>query len=118
MTMYHLPAEKKLLFDGQDEGFYTFKSPFNIPHEVTVYERDFRKNYFNDLEKIMSPDAFEKLLKEGLFSKSKGSLKGYLGSDGLSLNYFMVSDFLLIFANGEFQPDRYKIYLEGIWQIG
>lgn len=117
MALIHIATEKKLLFDGQDEGFYTFKYPFNIPHEVIIYERDFRKNYVNDLEKLMLPEAFQQLIREGYFYKHNGSLSNYVGSDGLTVNYFITGGFLFVFANGEFQPSRYKIYFEGAWQL-
>ena len=117
MPIKYLPTEKKLLFDGQEEGFYTFKQAVQIPHEIIIYERDFRKNSVNDLAKVMAPDAFQQLCLEGAFVKNTTSLANYTGSDGLALNYFIINSRLFIFANGEYQPGRYKIYYEGMWQL-
>ncbi len=41
----------------------------------------------------------------------------FKGSDQLSLKFFLVGSYVMVFALGEFQPGRYKIYLEGIWQL-
>ena len=112
-----ITTPKEKLFDGQDQDFYTFKHQFDVLNDLVIYERDFRKNYFDDLEKIMSPEEFEQIMREGHFTKPKGPFGNYLGSDGLSLSYFVSNGLLFVFANGEFQPARYKIYLEGIWQM-
>ncbi|RZJ57628.1 MAG: hypothetical protein EOO55_02960 [Hymenobacter sp.] len=112
-----ISISKEKLFDGQQEGFYTFKHQFQVPSDLVIYERDFRKNYFDDLERIMNHEDFEQLMREGHFTKPKGAFGNYLGSDNLSLNYFISNGLLFVFANGEFQPSRYKIYMEGIWQM-
>jgi hypothetical protein len=41
----------------------------------------------------------------------------YKGSDGLRLYFSKKGNTVVVFAYGEFQPTRYKLYLEGIWKI-
>ena len=41
----------------------------------------------------------------------------FKGTDKLSLKFYLSGKFIVVFALGEFQPNRYKIYLEGIWQL-
>ena len=65
----------------------------------------------------MPPPAFAQLLREGNFQSPKGDFGDFTGTDGLALNYFMSGEYLFIFANGEYQPARYKIYLEGAWLV-
>lgn len=115
--MEHVVIRKEKLFDGQDKDFYTFKYSCQVPRELMIYERDFRKNHLDDLERIMNPEDFGQLMREGHFVKPKGPFGNYSGSDNLSLNYFLSNGLLFVFANGEFQPSRFKIYLEGVWKL-
>jgi hypothetical protein len=115
--MQHLITIKEKLFDGPDEKYYAFSHHFHTPQEVVIYERDFRKNYFDGLESLMNSTDFSQLLKEGKFQKPAGQFDDYSGSDGLALNYFINQDLLYVFATGEYQPARFKIYCEGVWKL-
>ena len=112
-----ISLDKKLLFDGLEEGFYqfTFKPVFSGPPEITL--DDIYENFFQKLIAVVGPQAFSQILKEGDFMKYSNEY-AFKGTDKLSLKFFASGSDLVVFALGEFQPNRYKIYLEGIWQIG
>ena len=111
-----ISLDKRLLFDGLDEGFYQFSSTPNsrLP-EIKL--DDVYDNFFQKLILIVGPQAFSQILYEGDFMKYSNKY-AFKGTDRLSLKFFISGDTIAVFALGEFQPDRYKIYLEGIWQIG
>lgn len=116
MSIKNNELVKIQLFDGEEEGFYTFKYSFTTP-AIVIYERDFRKNSFANLQKLMPGNDFSQLMSDGMFKLPIPPFTKFSGSDNLELAYYMSGNYLFIFASGESQPGRYKIYLEGIWAV-
>ncbi|SEO25125.1 hypothetical protein SAMN05192574_106271 [Mucilaginibacter gossypiicola] len=104
---------KSLLFDG-DEADAVHKT-FNLPAGDIKFS-DFANNNFEDLQKILTPDDFKVIVKTAGFSTG-GFLNLYQGSERLRLYYAKKGDTIIVFAYGEFQPTRYKLYLEGVWAL-
>ncbi|WP_121809069.1 hypothetical protein [Mucilaginibacter kameinonensis] len=102
---------KSLLFDG-DEEEAVLKS-FSLPARNIKFS-DFANNNFEDLQKILTPGDFDTIIKTAGFTPG-GFLNLYQGSDRLRLYYAKREDAIIVFAYGEFQPTRYKLYLEGVW---
>lgn len=81
----------------------------------TIQFNDFANNGFEDLRHIIGNDDFESIVKTGGFTSDGGFLNLYKGIDNLRLYFCKRGDVIIVFAYGEFQPTRYKLYLEGIW---
>jgi hypothetical protein len=110
ITKYEIT--KSLLFDG-DEAEAVHKS-FNLPAGDIKFS-DFANNNFEDLRKVITPDDFEAIVKTGGFNADFLNL--YKGSERLRLYYTKKGNTIAVFAYGEFQPTRYKLYLEGLWTL-
>ena len=111
-----ISLDRKLLFDGLDEGFYQFVFTPQIPDLPAVAMEDMDDNFFHNLIPLIGPQAFSQILQAGDFMKNS-SAYAFKGTDNLSLRFWLRSNTLLVFAMGEFQPNRYKVYLEGRWHI-
>jgi hypothetical protein len=110
ITKYEIT--KSLLFDG-GEAEAVHKS-FNLPAGDIKFS-DFANNNFEDLRKVITPDDFETIVKTGGFNADFLNL--YKGSERLRLHYTKKGNTIAVFAYGEFQPTRYKLYLEGLWTL-
>jgi hypothetical protein len=110
ITKYEIT--KSLLFDG-DEAEAVHKS-FNLPVGDIKFS-DFANNNFEDLRKVITPDDFKTIVKTGGFNADFLDL--YKGSERLRLYYTKKGNTILVFAYGEFQPTRYKLYIEGVWEL-
>jgi len=110
ITKYEIT--KSLLFDG-DEEEAVYKS-FTLPAGDVKFS-DFANNNFEDLRKVITPDDFETIVKTGGFNADFLNL--YKGSERLRLYYTKKGNTIAVLAYGEFQPTRYKLYLEGLWAL-
>jgi|ERR1700754_3116070 len=110
---------KSLIFDGneQDAVKLSFTPDTIVEAGGPIKFSDFAGNTFEDLHNAVDKDDFEAVLKTGGFTPDNGFLKLYKGSDNLRLYFCKKGNTILVFAYGEFQPTRYKLYLEGIWKI-
>jgi hypothetical protein len=108
---------KSLIFDGAESEILnkSFNPDAGIDAGGAIRFNDFTNNNFEDLRKILKSDDFESIVKTGGFTSDGGFLNLYKGSDNLRLYFCKRGDVIVIFAYGEFQPTRYKLYLEGIW---
>ena len=108
---------KSLIFDGAESEI--LKRSINPDTEINVGGAirfaDFANNNFEDLRMILSGDDFESIVKTGKFTPDSGFLNLYRGSDNLRLYFCKRGNAIVVFAYGEYQPTRYKLYLEGIW---
>lgn len=112
ITKYEIT--KSLLFDG-DEAEAVHKS-FNLPAGDIKFS-DFANNNFEDLRKVITPDDFKTIVKTGGFNTDGGFLNLHQSSERLRLYYAKKGDTIAVFSYGEFQPTRYKLYLEGVWEL-
>ena len=118
MSVNLLALPGQLLFDGIDSGFYEYvfhDESYCVEH---IKSDDIYDNYFRLLLPMIGEESFKQILTQGQFMKYSDEYS-FKGSDKLPLRYFICSksNKILIFALGEFQPGRYKIYLDGVWQI-
>ena len=115
-TISLISLDKKLLYDGLDEGFYQFVFNPPPPGSSPIAMDEVDENFFPKLIPIIGPQAFSELLQEGDFVKNSNQY-AFKGTDKLGLRFLLRGGVLWVFAMGEFQPERYKIYLEGTWSI-
>ena len=112
-----IPATK--LFAGLNNEFYTFSHQFQELAGAVIRYEDFYRNSITQLAAVLSPVAFDQLVREGGFRTISSLVAeyAYSGTDDFILTYYQTGPWLVIFASGEFQPARYKIYLEGVWRV-
>jgi hypothetical protein len=110
---------KSLIFDGSEQDVLklSFTPDTIVETGGAIKFNDFANNTFEDLRNIISEDDFNSIVKTGELAPDNGFLKLYKGSDGLRLYFSKKGNTVVVFAYGEFQPTRYKLYLEGIWRI-
>ncbi|RZK98047.1 MAG: hypothetical protein EOO62_27085 [Hymenobacter sp.] len=119
MALLHLPLPATKLFDGLNDDFYAFSYQCQKPLAVSIRPTYFYQQVFSSLTAVLSPPDFSQLVREGGFRKTNSlfAAHAYEGTDNMGLTYCRADTYLFIFASGEFQPGRYKIYLEGVWQL-
>jgi hypothetical protein len=110
---------KSLIFDGSEQDVLklSFTPDTIVETGGAIKFNDFANNTFEGLLNAIGKDDFDAVLKTGGFTPDNGFLKLYKGSDGLRLYFSKKGNTVVVFAYGEFQPTRYKLYLEGIWKI-
>jgi hypothetical protein len=106
---------KSLVFDGTEREILT--KELDLGQAATVKFNDFANNNFEDLQQVINNGDFESIVKTGGFVPDGGFLNLYKNSDGLRLYYYKKNDTIIVLAYGEFQPGRYKLYMEGVWEI-
>lgn len=111
--------EKHLLFDGAEQDLMNkpiiLKTGFELGGTIG-YEEIGRKNFELLGQEIIKPD-FDYIVRTGNFILDEGFIKVYKGSDNLRLYYCERGKNIIVFAVGEYQPARYKLYLEGVWVL-
>ncbi len=108
-----------LIFDGaeQDVISRSFKPNIKTDFEGAIAFDEAVKHDFEDLRGVIGDDDFESIVKTGGFTPDGGFLHQYRGSDNLKLYFYKTGKTIVVFAYGEFQPTRYKLYLEGVWVV-
>ncbi|PWK77610.1 hypothetical protein LX99_02487 [Mucilaginibacter oryzae] len=107
---------KSLLFDNTDDTLFNKTFDIKLPHGSISFD-DFANNNFEGLADVIGADNFNSIVKTAGFKTDGGFLNLYQGSDGLRLYYAKKGHHIFVFAFGEFQPQRYKVYLEGVWEL-
>lgn len=107
---------KSLLFDNTDDTLYTRTFNIELPHGSISFD-DFANNNFEKLADVIGTDDFKSIVATAGFKTDGGFLNLYQGSDRLRLYYAKNDNIIFVFAFGEFQPTRYKVYLEGVWEM-
>jgi hypothetical protein len=108
---------KSLIFDGSESE--VLNKSFDLDTEIDVGAaiqfNDFAGNNFEDLQQVIGDDDFKAIVTTGEFAPDGGFLNIYKNSDNLRLYFCKRGNVIIVFAYGEFQPTRYKLYMEGIW---
>lgn len=110
--------EKKKLFDGAEDVLVD--KTFVIKYDKREYSFkviDFDNNTLEKLFKTINQGAIDTITNEGSFTKKDGVIEIYKGTEDLRLHYVIKDNLIFILAFGEFQPTRFKVYLEGIWNM-
>jgi hypothetical protein len=105
---------RSLLFDNTDDTLFT--KTFGLPQGQVKFD-DFANNNFEKLADIIGTHDFKSIVETAGFKTDGGFLNLYQGSDKLRLYYAKKDNNIFVFAFGEFQPMRYKVYLEGVWEV-
>lgn len=110
-----------LVFDDIDDTYYHFTVPFVVVDEnIGITLSEFKSLY--KLKPILGDVVFNQLINqiEGI-EESKVFPDAFSGISNLPINGCIKEinekKYIFIISTGEFQPGRYKIYLEGIWEL-
>lgn len=113
------------LFDGRDDDMYDRQ--FEVPGADPRFEfnvDDFERNSFKDLQAKLGDSGFEKIVEEqGFGAPKEGSGGQYWATDELKVYYYLRpgdadgQTQIALVSHGEYQPGRYKIHFEGIWEV-
>lgn len=112
-----------LLFDGMEENYcesnFIYTSKIN-QNKINFSSTDF--SYIDELINKIGHENFKEIInKIQSATPSKYFPNLYTGTDKLALRFLLKElddkTFLIIVSSGEFQPARYKLYLEGIWDV-
>lgn len=109
--MDKLNISKRLLFDGKEDQL--FDGEFKVEVDTTIIEfipDQITPNKFNQFDKK------QEVINESDFVKDN-TYDIWKSEEELTLYYYESSGYLLIFSMGEFQPARYKLYLESAWSL-
>lgn len=109
-------ADKTLIYDGTDDHFYeehsfTLENGDTIVFSITnlsgliEFEKENRSKINQILEECKGVHKFD-LIPE---------LAKYRSEEELTVSYKESDNYIAIISDGEFQPCRYKIYIEGVF---
>lgn len=110
----------ELVFDNTDEQYYDFIIHFKDEFDSKIKLSNFKNLY--KLESIFGEKGLYNLVNLIDGARENPSFKkAFSGSSGLPLYGYLSKlsnrNLVYIISTGEFQPGRYKIYLEGVWEI-
>ncbi len=113
-----------LVYDGEEDGYYEFILKLQLESKLeTLTEKPFKFPYFSSLLKILDKNEYQDLISSLPAAKPSKLIEDmYLGTNGFPLTYtihntMIGKKFIIIVSSGEFQPGRYKIFLEGVFEI-
>lgn len=112
--------DNNLVYDGEDQGFYK-NITFTIDEDLIVNIEVLRAKYFNSLGTILSESEFENIKISHNVKPSESFPNAYVSENNFPQR-FQISEngnqkVLVLLSFGEFQPGRYKIFIEGVWEI-
>lgn len=110
--MEKLKIERQKLFDGLEDEFYSKKFCIEINEskiEFIVFEITPNKLYKSDFK-----NKLDLIDSEFILNKEENIYKNI---DNLPLYYLIKDNYFILFALGEYQPGRYMLFLEGVWDL-
>lgn len=119
MQLHPFDLEKKLhIYDGFEPDDYS--QQIAISEEYPNLEFTFSEivnQPFKNLQNILNSESFQQLSALQKIKNPNTEWEHFVGSEDLNLYYFIRVNKLILVSFGEFQPARYKVHLEGIWQL-
>ena len=103
---------RQKLFDGDEER--CLKEIFEIENQK-IKLIDFYNSPLRDLKKEIDDESFETIIIESKFKVKNSFIEKYVSEEGLEILYLKNNDLIFLFSYGEYQPGRYILYLESIW---
>lgn len=106
----------KRLFDGSEEDI--IKLSFTINNKefgVSSFINNPLRNLVEQL--IVSQEDFERIITAGDFRIKESLFKTYYYQENLEVYYMTDNSQIYICAFGEFQPARFILYIESVWNL-
>jgi hypothetical protein len=112
-----------LIYDGEEDGFYETDMKILIEDGLTIQLRVIKAKYFKELQQILGDADFNQVLEMTKDIQISNSFPdAYVSGNGFPQRYYIDdingNKYLVLYSFGEFQPGRYKIFLESIWIVG
>ncbi|MFZ4929417.1 hypothetical protein [Chryseobacterium sp. Mn2064] len=108
-----IEISRQKLFDGEEEQ--SLPTVFEIENQ-RISLTDFYNNPLRNLKKEIDGESFESIVEGSNFSVNNRFIERYTSENGLEIYYFKSNNTIYLFSYGEYQPGRYLLFLEGIWQ--
>ncbi len=103
---------RQKLFDGDEQE--CLKEIFEIENQK-IKLIDFYNSPLRDLKKEIDDESFDTIVRESEFKVKNSFIEKYVSEEGLEILYLKNNDLIFLFSYGEYQPGRYILYLESIW---
>jgi hypothetical protein len=121
-----LIENKEKVYDGQ-ENQELYATVFNVKNNVFTLPA-ILINTIEHLKDQISNEDFLKIVKESKFQTDKNSdfkkhfkdfdfEEYYQSQEGLSVYYVIKDNLLYLFSFGEYQPTRYMLFIESVWEL-
>lgn len=111
MIIKKIDISRRLLFDGKEDQLFEEELNVEIDNRIIKFiPDDITPNKFDQLDKQQEIINQSHFVRDNIYNAWKSE-------EGLTLYYYKTDDYLLIFSMGEFQPARYKLYLESAWNL-
>lgn len=75
----------------------------------------FYNNPLRDLKKEIDDESFETIVRESEFTVRNSFIEKYVSEEGQKIHYLKNNDLLYLFSYGEYQPGRYMLFLEDLY---
>lgn len=112
--MKNLNIDRKKIYDGTDDKLPTLI--FQVKN-INFRLSDFYNNPLRDLQSNLNSFDFEHIVNSANFSKKGALIVNYFSIENLEVYYCVKDSYLYIFSFGEYQPSRYMLFLESIWEL-
>ena len=109
---------KVCLYDGFEPDDY--QQEFHLADEyanINFTLSEIINQPFKNLRNVLDSENYDHLAALQQLKNPNTEWETFVGSNDLSLYYFVRGDKLILVSFGEFQPARYMVYLESVWQI-
>ncbi|MFZ5554749.1 MAG: hypothetical protein ACOZCO_16660 [Bacteroidota bacterium] len=113
-----------LIFDGLEDDYYEYDLIIKCKNEnIQSSVKPYKFEYINKLLQKISREEYFSLMKSISGSVQSQLIQDmFTGYRNFPLTYHVQEKdnsikILIIASSGETQPGRYKIYLEGVWEI-
>lgn len=107
------------LYDGFEEELYNKNYGIIYGNQKISFTAVSFKNPLEELYKEVPDDIVAKIIKTFKF-KVESSLifeRAYTSDEGLRIYYQIIENAIIFVSLGEFQPGRYMLFYEGIWDL-
>lgn len=117
--IYPLDLRKKLhIYDGFEPNDYSQTISLSDEYKSLIFTlAEIINQPFKNLQNILETESFQQLASLQKVKNQGTEWEHFVGSEDLSLYYFIREEKLVLLSFGEFQPARYKVHLESIWRI-
>ncbi len=110
--MKKLNYTKKKLADGLEDDILKQKFEIQVSgKKIELSLKEFYNNSFNELKDLKNEVAKNESFQISDFDGS------YESSERLSILYTIKEGLLILLSYGEFQPGRYQLYVEGVYNM-
>lgn len=108
-------VNKEKLFDGDESvlGKITFEIP-DLTFKVSNFIDNPLRNLLKDSSTI---NDFDTIIKTETLHKKGALIQNFYTEENLEVYYLIAQNRVYLFSFGEFQPMRFILHLESVWNL-